>query len=369
MKSQGLIVKLSKILVCALLSFSVLSQPIGKTHNIVQTAKDTKLFLLYEKKIKMVLEQTFGIKNFQVEPLAGGFSNAKLYKILVNNKHYVLRLSDNDLKDLKNEIKCMTLASRMGIAPKVHYANAKEGITIMDYIPNKKLMVEELSEPKVVVQLGTLLHKLHNEKPSFPKYRHKTVVNFLLEVEKTLGLPNKSNLVFEGIKKLKTINKKLVKIKLKKSSHNDLNPNNILYDGKKFWIIDWDSAGVSDPFFDLATVSNFMIYNKEMENLYLKTYFKGNPTKVDLDHYLVMKQVSRCYYGLLLTFMARNFGSEPLTAKEIKGLDLENIQTKLNEKKMSLANPHDMEVFAASLIKAALSTMNKKDFQKSLSNL
>ncbi|HXH54528.1 MAG TPA: choline/ethanolamine kinase family protein [Gammaproteobacteria bacterium] len=324
---------------------------------------------MYEERLRVALKKTFGIKDFKAEPLAGGFSNAKLYKILVNNKDYVLRLSNNELKDMENEIKCMTLASRIGVSPKVYYANAQEGVMIMDYIKNKKLIAGELSDPKVVIQLATLLHRLHNEKPLFPKYRYKTVINFLLEMEKSLGCPNKSNLVYEGIKKLKAINKKLVKIKLKKSSHNDLNPNNILYDGKRFWIIDWEAAGCSDPVFDLATVSNFMIYNKKLEALYLKTYFKEIPTKIDRDHYLVMKQVSRCYYGVLLTFMAKNFGSQPLTVEEIQELDLENIQNKLNDKKMSLANPHDMEVFAAALIKAGLNAMNGEEFQKSLSNL
>ncbi len=106
----------------------------------------------------------------------------------------------------------------------------------------------------------------------------------------------------------------------------------------------------------------------------IKYHFKSSnpqrlPTKIDRDHYLVMKQVSRCYYGVLLTFMAKNFGSQPLTAEEIQELDLENIQNKLNDKKMSLANPHDMEVFAAALIKAGLNAMNGEEFQKSLSNL
>lgn len=48
------------------------------------------------------------------------------------------------------------------------------------------------------------------------------------------------------------------------SSHNDLNPNNILFDGKKIWIIDWEAAFQNDRYVDLANVANRFVTN-EME--------------------------------------------------------------------------------------------------------
>ena len=266
MKSQRLIVKLAGFLICALISFNALSQMIEGTQNSVQPLKKTaELTPLHPEKLRLALKKAFGVTHLEkIEPLNGGFSNAKLYKILVNNKYYVLRLSNNNLEDLKAEINCMILASGIGVAPKVHYANAKEGIILMDYVQNKALSDKELSDPKIFIQLATILNRLHTEKPSFPKFRHKTIITLLLEKEESLHWGNKPPLVSEGIRKLKTINQKLLKLKVNKSSHNDLNPNNILYDGEKFTLIDWESAGLSDPFFDLATVSNFMIFDEKI---------------------------------------------------------------------------------------------------------
>ena len=31
------------------------------------------------------------------------------------------------------------------------------------------------------------------------------------------------------------------------SSHNDLNPRNVLYDGQRLWLVDWEAAFRNDP--------------------------------------------------------------------------------------------------------------------------
>jgi thiamine kinase-like enzyme len=37
------------------------------------------------------------------------------------------------------------------------------------------------------------------------------------------------------------------------SSHNDVLPRNILFDGNRLWLIDWEGAYRNDPLVDLAT--------------------------------------------------------------------------------------------------------------------
>ncbi len=40
------------------------------------------------------------------------------------------------------------------------------------------------------------------------------------------------------------------------SSHNDVNPFNVLFDGDRLWLIDWEIAFRNDPFADVASVAN-----------------------------------------------------------------------------------------------------------------
>jgi aminoglycoside phosphotransferase (APT) family kinase protein len=41
-------------------------------------------------------------------------------------------------------------------------------------------------------------------------------------------------------------------------SHNDVNPMNVMWDGTKAWLLDWDVAGIGHPHYDLATLAMFL---------------------------------------------------------------------------------------------------------------
>ncbi len=40
--------------------------------------------------------------------------------------------------------------------------------------------------------------------------------------------------------------------------HNDVNPGNVIWDGTRAWLIDWDGAGRAHPFYDLAALAMFL---------------------------------------------------------------------------------------------------------------
>ena len=41
-------------------------------------------------------------------------------------------------------------------------------------------------------------------------------------------------------------------------SHNDVHPTNLVHDGERLYLMDWDAAGPNDPFYDLATIAVFL---------------------------------------------------------------------------------------------------------------
>ena len=41
-------------------------------------------------------------------------------------------------------------------------------------------------------------------------------------------------------------------------SHNDVNPGNILWDGTRAWLVDWETAGLNHPHYDLAVFAMFL---------------------------------------------------------------------------------------------------------------
>ena len=249
-----------------------------------------------------ILRSVFGVGYpDSMAPLQGGFAQ-RLYKMLIGDKYYVVRISDASQKDLENEVKSMMAAEKVGLVPKVYFSDTKLGIFIIDYIDDKKLSIEDRANPKTYIEISKLLQKIHSVSSSLS---HADTFDYYKFVKEKAGIVD-NNLSKEIMRKLSLVKKVLTDYSFRVFCHNDLNPNNILRDDKGFWIIDWEDASIGNPYLDLATVSNFFIYHDKLENLYLRIYFNGKPSDQELANYIIMKQVSLAYYGLDLIKIASN---------------------------------------------------------------
>ena len=54
------------------------------------------------------------------------------------------------------------------------------------------------------------------------------------------------------------------------SCHNDLKPDNILFDGERAWLVDWEAAFLNNRYTELSVVANFLITNDNEEKDYLE---------------------------------------------------------------------------------------------------
>ncbi|HEV2703651.1 MAG TPA: phosphotransferase [Steroidobacteraceae bacterium] len=46
-------------------------------------------------------------------------------------------------------------------------------------------------------------------------------------------------------------------------THGDLNPTNVLWDGTRVWLVDWDGAGLGHPYLDVASAADFLNLSDE----------------------------------------------------------------------------------------------------------
>jgi Ser/Thr protein kinase RdoA (MazF antagonist) len=85
------------------------------------------------------------------------------------------------------------------------------------------------------------------------------------------------------------------------ASHNDPNPGNILFDGERLWLVDWETAHHNDPLTDLAIVAQSYAPTPELEDALLRAW-RGAPTdRVLRARLLLMRQMTRLWYaGILL---------------------------------------------------------------------
>ena len=81
------------------------------------------------------------------------------------------------------------------------------------------------------------------------------------------------------------------------SSHNDPHPGNILFDGQRLWLIDWETAYRNDPLVDVAVFTLFLAGSAELEGLLLQSWLGRTPDRTLRARLVLIRQLVRLFYG------------------------------------------------------------------------
>jgi Ser/Thr protein kinase RdoA (MazF antagonist) len=94
------------------------------------------------------------------------------------------------------------------------------------------------------------------------------------------------------------------------SSHNDPVPRNILFDGNRLWLIDWESAYSNDPLVDVAITLDNLASSPELEGLLLKAWLGEAPDDAIYARLTRIRALTRLYYaGVLFSASAAASGA------------------------------------------------------------
>ena len=217
---------------------------------------------------------------------------------MVNDQEYVLK-SDIPPESI-NERTCMEIAADSGIAPPVYYLNRAEGIAITGFIKPIPLPAVFKSPEGLLSELAKTIRGVH-DLPLFPKENSlMDTVDGLIDQFKasrmlTGPVFDKCFAHYEVIRKYYPWNDGD-----RVSSHNDLNPNNMVFDGEKIWIIDWDAAFKNDRYVDLAITANFYISADEQEDVFLEGYFGNDLNDYNRARFFIMRQICRLVWCMIL---------------------------------------------------------------------
>ena len=84
------------------------------------------------------------------------------------------------------------------------------------------------------------------------------------------------------------------------SSHNDVLPRNVLFDGKRLWLIDWESAYRNDPLVDLATALDNFAPSPDLEEVLLLAWLGHEPDDLLRSRLALVRALTRLYYAGVL---------------------------------------------------------------------
>jgi len=92
--------------------------------------------------------------------------------------------------------------------------------------------------------------------------------------------------------------------------HHDLLPGNLMDDGKRLWLIDWEYGAFGTPMFDLANLSSNGQFAPEEDGMLLDAYFEGKVTGELRRAFAAMKAASALREALWALVSDRHLRTE-----------------------------------------------------------
>ena len=194
----------------------------------------------------------------------------------------------------------LRLAADAGVSPALWHLNEVEGVSVSAFADAQPLTAYPDGAEGLAKALGALVLELQATAPLPPLVDYRELVSGMLEKVRALGV------FVEGAlgPHLEAMARLSESLEWEPddfvSAHNDPNPGNLIFDGARLWLIDWESAYGNDPLVDLAILADSLAHTPELVDALL-TAWRGAPPDAALRaRFEKVRRLTRLYYGCFL---------------------------------------------------------------------
>jgi thiamine kinase-like enzyme len=230
---------------------------------------------------EQLAERVWPGQDVAIEPLGGGITNRN-FKVETDGRRFVLRIGGKDTEllgiDRSAEHAASRVAADLGLGPEVVAFVEPEGYLVTRYVDGEVGKVD-------VARVGAALRLLHDG-PAFPGHfdSFRVVEAYrATAAEHGIGVPT----AYEPAKELANQIEHRRSHVPRRPCHNDLLNANFIDDGGRLVLVDWEYAGMGDPFFDLGNFAVNHELTEESEQALLLAYGSN-----DVDALVLMRFMS-----------------------------------------------------------------------------
>jgi thiamine kinase-like enzyme len=211
------------------------------------------------------------------KPLGGGISNHNF--LVEDGARYFVRIGEdfpvhNVLR--RFELAASRAAHAAGVSPEVVYA--EPGAMVFRYVEGRTLEPEDVRSATMLERIVPLMRTCHRELPKH--FRGPAPIFWVFQVLRDYA----ARLADDGHRLAGELPRYLAAAEQLEQAvgpveivfgHNDLLAANLIDDGSRLWLVDWEYGGFNSPLFDLGGLASNNELSPALEERLLELYFEA----------------------------------------------------------------------------------------------
>ncbi len=242
-----------------------------------------------------------------IRPVGAGQSGAGVYRLDGPAGRFVVKRTPASEPEAawQRSVAVQRAAASAGVAPTVVHADSSHRVVVSEAIDDRgwaPYYGQPATHDAAMTLLGATIRRLHALPISLdvPAARAQTFVRQIQQAANaTHPLPEWVNAtvdaLFDEVPPPSDRDPVL--------SHNDLNPSNLVFDGTRLMLLDWQTAAVNDPYYDLALVSVFSRMDADACGRLLTAY-AGEAVSVLPPRFVWSRRMASAVAGTALLWVA-----------------------------------------------------------------
>lgn len=238
-----------------------------------------------------LIERLWPDRTSVVTPLTNGITNAN-YLVDLGDERVVVRVPGKDTGllgiDRRCEVESGRMAATIGVGPEVLIFDESTNCLVTRFIEARPIPADELATEPMLGAFVTALKRVHSMGRVTAVFDPYRIVRVYRDEARARGVEAPFDLdaalaVIDRVEAVRPFRTTVL-------GHNDLLNANFLFDGS-VRIVDWEYAGMTDPFFDLGNLAVNNNFSPKAERALLHHYI-GRVDEALIAMLQLMKMVS-----------------------------------------------------------------------------
>ena len=195
-----------------------------------------------------------------ITAIAAGLSGAGVYRVEADGQRFVLKVAaDSDpAPRWRSRLAIQERAASAALAPAIVHVDEAHRAVVSAFVADRGFAArygDPRTRDAAIAQLGQTLRRVHD----LPLPADTAAVDprqQLGQLASGLAAIAAPAFAADAVQRVLTETPPASE-RPTVLSHNDVNPTNLVDDGEHVMLLDWDTAGANEPFYDLAAISVF----------------------------------------------------------------------------------------------------------------